>query len=82
MCEELMEQFAYTLGLRRKCFAQRAELYVNSIESLVSPLEKVIGFIDCTKIRMCRLGGTNVNQRACYSGEMKFHCLIYQPIST
>lgn len=41
-----------------------------------------IGFIDCTKIEITIPGGPGFNKRACYSGHKRFHCLIYQTITT
>lgn len=59
-----------------------AELYSEAIQSNGSLLNKCFGFIDCKKIRIARPTGHGSLQRACYSGQMQMHCLIYQIIST
>lgn len=45
-------------------------------------LQNVVGFIDCTRIKMCRQGGPNENQRIWYNGNKKFHWITYLTIST
>ena len=47
-----------------------------------APLQNCIGFIDCTKIAMVLPGGPASNQRSFYNGHKRYHCLIYQTIST
>ena len=61
---------------------QRASLYAEAIHTKVAPLDNCLGFIDCTKIQMRRPGGSSMNQRSCYAGHERFHCLLYQTITT
>lgn len=46
------------------------------------PLSNCFGFIDYTKVQMYRPEGSGRDQRACYSGHKRFHCLVYQTITT
>lgn len=76
------EKYGYALELRGSFLKQRAGEYAKAIEEAGSPLEKCVGFIDCTRIRMCRPGGNNAVQRSVYSGHKRVHCLIYQSLTT
>jgi len=67
---------------RAPLIAQRAEMYAEAIQARGAPLDNLVGFIDCTKIQMSRPGGVGANQRTCYSGHKRFHCLIYQTVTT
>ena len=60
----------------------RAQVYADSVSEKGAPLDKCVGFMDCTKIRMERPGGENSMQRSCYSGHKRMPCLIYQTITT
>jgi len=40
-----------------------------------------VGFIDCTKIQICRPGCPGVNQRGLYSRNKRFYCFTYQTIT-
>ena len=68
--------------MRGNFLKERAELYSTAIKEAGAPLEKCVGFIDYTKIKMCRPSGPNVYQRSCYSGHKRIHCLIHQTITT
>jgi hypothetical protein len=46
-----------------------------------APLNNCAGFIDCTNIKMERLGGRGSNQRANYSGHKRFQCFSYQTVT-
>ena len=61
---------------------ERAAEYASVIEGKGAPLDNCVGFIDCTKVQMCRLEGPSTNQRSVYSGHKRFYCLIYQTITT
>eukprot|EP00171_Calliarthron_tuberculosum_P002822 IDg2822t1 len=82
MVELLNSKCANRLELRAPFLVSRASIYANAIKNAGAPVQDCIGFIDCTKIRMQRPGGSNTNQRACYSGHKRFHCLNYQSLST
>jgi len=60
----------------------RASILAELVCNEGAPLDNCIGFIDCTKIQICRPGGPSVNQRSVYSGHKRFHCSIYQTITT
>lgn len=60
----------------------RARLYADCIMESGAPLPNCVGFIDGTKIFMTRPGGPNINQKACYSGHKRAHCLVYLTVST
>lgn len=84
---EALEEFVHKRStllqtFRSSLMVERAQLYAESICCRGSPLDKCVGFIDCTKIQMQRPGGANTNQRAVYSGHKRFHCLVYQTITT
>lgn len=75
-------KFEHALELRSDLLRQRASVYAKAIEDYGAPLDKCVGFIDCTKIKMQRPGGSSQNQRCVYSGHKRFHCLIYQTMTT
>lgn len=70
------------LSLRPNILRRRAHLYAQGIVDADGPLDRCVGFLDCTKVRISRPGGPNVNQRSCYSGHKRMHCLIYQTLTT
>lgn len=82
MVQALVDKLGWKLDLDGAQLRLRADMYADSIRSAGAPLHDCVGFIDCTKIRMQRPGGTGANQRACYSGHKRVHCLIYQTLST
>lgn len=57
-------------------------MYATAVKKKGAPLNECIGFIDCTKIQMCRPGGRGANQRSVHSGHKKMHCISYQTITT
>lgn len=61
---------------------ERAQMYAEAIHLTGAPLDRCVGFMDGTKIQMERPGGPAVLQRAVYSGHKRFHCLVYQSITT
>lgn len=84
---EVLETYIDTHGhpltdLREGPLVPRAELYANSIKNPGAPLYICVGFIDCTKIQMIRPGGQGSNQGSCNSGHKRYHCLMYQTITT
>lgn len=80
--ELCVEKYGKTLEMKPNFFRQRASLYASTLCDNGSPLDSLIGFIDCTKIRIARPGGPSANQQAVYSGHKRMHCLTYQTIST
>ena len=84
---EVIESFVDGKGyllrdLREGVLVSWAELYAESIKIIGAHLDSCVGFIDCTKIQMSRPGGHRSIQRSCYSGHKRFHCLIYQTVTT
>lgn len=90
MCEvfyEVIESLVNNHGKLLETFRipfmqQRAEMYAKAISEKGAPLDNCVGFIDCTKIQMCRPSGRNAMQKSTYSGHKRFHCLIYQTVTT
>lgn len=80
--EKFTDKYSYVLKLRGNFLRERAHRYAQAIQEAGAPLPRCVGFIDCTKIRMSRPGGHGSMQRSCYSGHKRFHCLIYQTITT
>ena len=62
--------------------SERCEMYANAIFEAGAPLNRCVGFIDCTKVQMSRPGGPQTIQQACYSGQKRIHCLSYMSITT
>lgn len=84
---EVMESLVQDNGgllenFRGDMIARRAEVYARAIHERGAPLDNCIGFIDCTRIAMCRPGGRGHLQRTVYSGHKRLLCLIYQTITT
>lgn len=57
-------------------------MYMECVNSKGAPLDRCVGFIDYTKIRIERPGVINANQRSCYSGHKIISFLRYQTGST
>lgn len=60
----------------------KAVHYAQCIAGQGAPLERCVGFLDCTKVFISRPGGPACNQKACYSGHKRAHCLVYLTITT
>lgn len=82
MIELLLDKCGQNLVLDGENLVNSAEKYADAIHEAGAPYPDCIGFIDCTKIKMQRPGGHSSNQRACYSGHKRMHCLNYQTLST
>lgn len=80
--EQFMELRGHLLDIRQDLLRDRADAYSTGIKNLGAALEKCVGFLDCTKIRMCRPGGASMCQRSVYSGHRRMHCLMYMTITT
>lgn len=78
----LLSSIAPLLELRTEFMSQRAEIYAKVLHDTGCPLDCIFGFIDSTKVQVSRTGGHGELQRACYSGEKRFDCLIYQAMTT
>eukprot|EP00171_Calliarthron_tuberculosum_P001921 IDg1921t1 len=68
-------------SFRKDVLQERAALYAEAVADRGGGLSNCVGFIDGTKIDMCRPGGADVNQRVNYSGHKRKHCLGYQTIT-
>lgn len=82
IAELFYKKFKKCIELRTEFLQDRCQLYANAIREAGSPLHSCVGFIDCTKIRMTRPGGSNAFQKSCYSGHKRFHCFSYQSLTT
>lgn len=80
--EGFVGKYGYALNMRGGLLRSKAKDYAKAIQDTGAPLPRCVGFIDCTKIRMCRPGGANAYQRAVYSGHKRIHCLVYQTVTT
>ena len=72
----------HLLDFRPGLMTSRAASYAAAINEKGATLDNVVGFIDYTKIQMSRPKGHNSLQKATFSGHKRFHCLIYQTITT
>lgn len=84
---EVVEAFVEVKGylllqLRETLPSERARLYAEKIHAAEAPLNRCVAIIDCTKIKMNRPKGQGSMQRSGYSGQKRFHCLIYQTVTT
>ena len=83
---EVLEKFVATHGSRVTEFPasfvrNRAVAYADAIFQGGAALDKCVGFIDGTKIKCARPGGSAANQRCVYSGHKRCHCLTYQTVT-
>lgn len=84
---EVIERLIHIRGhllenFRASLMGPRAEEYAKAIHDRGAPLDNCVGFIDCTRIEICRPGGRGILQRSTYSGYKRKHCLIYQTVKT
>lgn len=56
--------------------SSRAELYVQKNQSAWWNASRCVGFIDVTKVHICRPGGHNIIQQSIYSGHMPMNYLL------
>lgn len=82
MVELLHNTFGHLLNFRGSFLQSRAQLHADAIYAAGAPLDRCVGFIDCTKVRMSRPGGHGSMQRSTYSGHKRMHCLVYQTLTT
>ena len=80
--ELFTNKYEYALELRGNLLQRGAKDYAQAIGDSGAPLDRCVGFIDCTKIRMCRPSGHTSYQGSVYSGHKRVYCLIYQTITT
>jgi len=81
----VLEVFIATKGhlitnFRSDLVQERAVQNAEAIANKGAPRQNCVGFVDCTKIRMCRPKGST-RQGACYSGHKRVHCLTYQTVT-
>lgn len=65
-------------GLLQKC----ALLHVNSMVNLRFTLHQCIGFLDCTKIKVCSSSGHSSLEGSLCAEQQRFFCVIYMAITT
>lgn len=83
VCTEFNNKFGRLVtDFRVDLLHDRASLYSYCIQRRGGSLPNCFGFMDGTKIEIARPGGDGANQRSCYSGHKRFHCLTYQTITT
>lgn len=80
--ELLMNKYRNVLNLLEELLRSKAKIYTNAIQEVGASLDQWVGFIDCTKIKICLSGGHNSMQRFVYFGHKRFHSLIYQFLKT
>lgn len=59
----------------------RAHIYSIAVQEKWSPLKTCVGFMVSMKIQNSRPGRDNTNQRICYSGNKRFHCVMYKAMT-
>lgn len=80
--ESFVTDMQHLLLFRAGIMTRRAVSYAETVQGKRVRLSNVVGFIDCTKIQMCRPGGYGSLQRTCYWGHKRFYCPIYQSVTT
>lgn len=68
--------------LRGDLLQSRVHMYADCIMESGVPFPKCIAFMDETKIFMSWPGGSNVNQRFCYTLHKRRHCVVYLTVTT
>lgn len=89
MCEiffELVVRYAglfeSALAFNGKLLQSREIMYAVAMNKYGAPLNRSIGFLYCTKIRMPRPGGHRSLPCIAHPSHKRFHCLIYQTMKT
>lgn len=77
-CTPMYESPFETMGIN--LLQQWARIHPDWISSNGPPSPNFIGFVNGTIIFMSRLGRPSLNQRSCYSGHKRRHCLVYLPV--
>lgn len=72
----------YALEMRESFPKRLSKAHAKAIEEAGSSLDKCVGFINCTSIKMCRPGGNNSVQQSVYSGHKRVQFQIYQSLTT
>lgn len=75
-----MQEFGHVMHFSSIIMCGRAEEYTGVRRKSDPPLKKLVGSINCTKMKICSPGGTKRNQRSVYLGYKSMHFLIYQTI--
>lgn len=65
---------------RGDLMAERAAVYAGAVAAKGAPLDRCVGFIDGTALRVSRPG--NCLQRSIYSGHKRVHCIKFQSVTT
>lgn len=80
--ELMIDKFGHVWQVRENLLQSCAEQSASALRENDSPLDSLVGFIDCTIIRTCHPGGASRNPRAVFSGHKCIHCLVYQKFTT
>lgn len=59
----------------------RAPTYLEALRNTETFLDRCVGFINWTRIKMQRSKGNGLDQKAVYFEHDQMHCLLYQSIS-
>ena len=70
------------INFRNDLLRSRAIIYSECIPRRSDAAPNCFGFLDGTKVKMCRPGGNSAYQRSAYSGHKRYHCPLYQTVST
>lgn len=82
-CERVYNQHSSLISpFRSALMASRAHMYAQNIRGAGAMLPRCVGFIDVTKVLICRPGGPNQIQQSVYSGHKRVHCLLFCTVTT
>jgi hypothetical protein len=85
MVDFVHDKWSSLIYMNKPILQQRLEEYCSSIASVTGLPTNVYGFIDGTKVEICRpksrVKGQNL-QKLCYSGHKRIHCLNFQGVTT
>ncbi|KAH9110824.1 hypothetical protein AeMF1_014509 [Aphanomyces euteiches] len=80
----LYSQWKDLLFFNRKLVQNNVDRYCQAITAKGAPTTNVFGFIDGTKVQICRIKSTGNGdnlQKQVYSGHKRLHCLSYQAVT-
>lgn len=82
-CERIYDKHSVLLrSFRSSIMSVRAQIYAQKIRQVGPILLRCIGFIDVTKIQICRPGGHQSIQQSIYSGQKHSYCLLFCTVTT
>jgi hypothetical protein len=81
---EIYDHWNHLLYFNYKLVQRNMDRYCAAIQRKGSPSASVFGFIDSTKIQVCRISAVNDGidlQKEIYNGHKRVHCLNYQAVT-